>query len=68
VTNWLKDEHMLPLIIPDARIFAYNWNADTFTSTAFQGMLGHADTLLDKIMHMRDAVMMLQSALTLLFG
>lgn len=32
--NWLCDEDMLPKIIPEARIWAYNYNSNCFNDNA----------------------------------
>ena len=37
---------MLPAIIPEARIFTYNWNANYYDEAAVQSLLNHADGLL----------------------
>jgi len=51
--HWLKDEDMLPSVIPAARIFSYNWNANTFSDAAVDDLLGHANALLDKLHQQR---------------
>ncbi|KAM4068139.1 NB-ARC domain-containing protein [Hirsutella rhossiliensis] len=50
--HWLQDEHMLPAVMPQARIFTYDWNANFDRDAATQGLLGHADGLLENL-HMR---------------
>jgi hypothetical protein len=44
---------MLPSIIPQARIFTYDWNANTFSNAATEGLLDHAKTLADKLVEER---------------
>ncbi|EFY98052.2 nacht nucleoside triphosphatase [Metarhizium robertsii ARSEF 23] len=50
--HWLQDRSMLPSVIPSARIFTYDWNANFDKDAAAQGLLGHADGLLEKL-HIR---------------
>ncbi|KAH8748415.1 hypothetical protein F5883DRAFT_239074 [Diaporthe sp. PMI_573] len=50
--HWLKDRKMLPAIIPNARIFTYDWNANFHQDASAQGLLGHADDLLETL-HIR---------------
>jgi hypothetical protein len=47
--DWLRDKHMLPSSLPDARILTYDWNANYDTSASSDRFLGHADTLLDRV-------------------
>ncbi|KAJ2986541.1 hypothetical protein NUW58_g4975 [Xylaria curta] len=47
--NWLKDSHMLPSVIPNARILTYDWNANYDKTASSDIFLGHADALLDRI-------------------
>lgn len=47
--DWLRDSHMLPSHMPYARILTYDWNANYDTTASSDGLLGHADTLLDRI-------------------
>ncbi|PQE09102.1 nacht nucleoside triphosphatase protein [Rutstroemia sp. NJR-2017a BVV2] len=47
--HWLKDENMLPSILPNARIFTYDWNAGTEKHAATDTLFGHADALLYKL-------------------
>lgn len=49
MVNWLKDDDMLPARFPDARIFTYDWPANTFYDAADDDLFGHAKTLLDKL-------------------
>ncbi|KAM3077881.1 hypothetical protein ACMFMF_004300 [Clarireedia jacksonii] len=37
---------MLPAIVPEARIYTYDWDANCFQDAPVQTMLGHADNLL----------------------
>ncbi|KAH7370292.1 armadillo-type protein [Rhexocercosporidium sp. MPI-PUGE-AT-0058] len=50
--HWLQDRNMLPSVISNARIFTYDWNANFDKYAAAQGLLGHADELLEKL-HIR---------------
>jgi hypothetical protein len=50
--HWLQDSDMLPRVIPNARIFTYDWNAGFDRSPATDILLGHADALLDRL-HIR---------------
>lgn len=47
--HWLQDRDMLPRVIPNARIFTYDWNANFSHSSATDLLLGHADGLLDRL-------------------
>jgi len=47
--HWLQDHNMLPNIIPNARIFTYDWNANFDSNPATDILLGHADGLLDRL-------------------
>jgi len=47
--HWLRDLHMLPAVIPDARILTYDWNANYDTTASHDIFLGHAEKLLDHI-------------------
>ncbi|KAH7111217.1 hypothetical protein EDB81DRAFT_671605 [Dactylonectria macrodidyma] len=47
--HWLKDEDMLPRVLPNSRIFTYDWNANIDHDAATQSLLGHADKLLNKL-------------------
>ena len=49
LVHWLKDDDMLPAMIPEARIFTYDWNANTVNDAAVEDLLGHGKTLLDKL-------------------
>ncbi|RYP20805.1 hypothetical protein DL767_009390 [Monosporascus sp. MG133] len=46
VVNWLSDSTMLPAVVPEARIFTYDWDANYFENAPVQTLLGHADNLL----------------------
>ncbi|RYP53830.1 hypothetical protein DL768_001281 [Monosporascus sp. mg162] len=54
--HWLKDADMLPKVIPNARIFTYDWNAGYEKGAATDILLGHADALLHRLHVERDAV------------
>lgn len=56
LVHWLQDEDMLPRVIPNARIFTYDWNANTFSNAAVEDIFGHAKTLLLKIDQERGQV------------
>ncbi|XP_044720024.1 ankyrin repeats (3 copies) domain-containing protein [Hirsutella rhossiliensis] len=47
--HWLQDQNMLPSVIPNARIFTYDWNANFDDNPATDLLLGHADALLDRL-------------------
>lgn len=47
---------MLPAKIPNARIFTYDWNANFDQNASTQGLLGHADGLLEKLHMLRSEV------------
>ncbi|KAF2235586.1 hypothetical protein EV356DRAFT_575695 [Viridothelium virens] len=47
--NWLKDDNMLPQKLRDARIFTYDWNANTIGDPAEDTLLGHAKTLIREL-------------------
>ncbi|KAI1159455.1 hypothetical protein F5B18DRAFT_636937 [Nemania serpens] len=46
VVNWLSDKNMLPAVVPEARIFTYDWNANYFENAPVQTLLSHAENLL----------------------
>ncbi|KAI0408886.1 hypothetical protein F4802DRAFT_546886 [Xylaria palmicola] len=52
--HWLRDEHMLPSVIQNARIFTYDWNANYDTNAETQSLRGHADNLLNKLRNARN--------------
>lgn len=54
--HWLQDLDMLPSIIPNARIFTYDWNASFDRSPATDLLLGHANALLDRLRVRRSKV------------
>lgn len=47
---------MLPSVIPNARIFTYNWDMSPGRGAATDILLGHADTLLHRLHIKRDMV------------
>jgi hypothetical protein len=47
--NWLVDADMLPAVIPNARIFTYDWDANYFRDAAVETLLGHGKTLLNLV-------------------
>ncbi len=54
--NWLSDEDMLPNVIPEARVFTYDYNANYHVDAPVETLLGHADTLLKLIDYEREKV------------
>jgi hypothetical protein len=54
--HWLQDYDMLPAAIPNARIFTYDWNADTVCTAAADDLFGHANNLLCSITLERESV------------
>jgi hypothetical protein len=44
--NWISDDEMLPALVPEARIYTYDWDANCFQDAPVQTMLGHADNFL----------------------
>ena len=49
--NWLCDDDMLPNLIPQARIWAYNYNSNAFLNDAQEvDILGLGDAFLEIIM------------------
>lgn len=57
--HWLQDGNMLPSVIPDARIFTYDWNANYDHNSSADILLGHADGLLERLYIERFNVMCL---------
>ncbi len=55
VVNWLSDAGMLPRVVPEARIFTYDWDANCFEDAPVKTLLGHADTLLHLVAESRDS-------------
>ncbi len=47
--NWLSDDAMLPLVVPEASIFTYDWDANFFKDAPVKTLLAHADTLLSLV-------------------
>ncbi|KAL7942664.1 hypothetical protein V8C42DRAFT_360055 [Trichoderma barbatum] len=47
--HWLKDETMLPAVIPNSRIFTYDWSASLDRNPGTQFLLGHATDFLSKL-------------------
>lgn len=54
--NWLSDDDMLPFVIPEGRIFTFDWDSDTHIEAPVASILGQADNLLDLVTHERRAV------------
>ncbi|PHH91521.1 hypothetical protein CDD83_124 [Cordyceps sp. RAO-2017] len=52
--HWLQDRDMLPSVIPNARIFTYDWNANIDNDAAADFLFGHADALLDRLLIRRS--------------
>jgi hypothetical protein len=55
--HWLKDEDMLPKSIPNARIYTYDWNANTHAEASVDNLRGHANVLLDRLSRERKQVL-----------
>ncbi|KAK0724150.1 hypothetical protein B0H67DRAFT_640719 [Lasiosphaeris hirsuta] len=53
--NWLSDGDMLPAALPEARIFTYDWGANSFKDAPVQTLLGQAATLLGLISEARGS-------------
>ncbi len=47
---------MLPSVVKKARIFTYDWNANTYRDAAGESLLGHADGLLDELRRAKKKV------------
>jgi hypothetical protein len=47
--HWLKDEDMLPSKIRNARIFTYDWKAETILDAAQEDLKTHANSFLSKL-------------------
>lgn len=47
--NWLKDPLMLPAKLPESRILTYDWNANIVGDASQDRLLGHAETLLERL-------------------
>lgn len=45
---------MLPAVIPEARIYTYDWNANIFDHAPVQTLLDHADNFLGHIAEERS--------------
>ena len=56
VVHWLKDSDMLPAFIGDARIFTYDWNANTLDGASNQYFHSHAEQLLQRLQRGRRGV------------
>ncbi len=55
VVNWLSDTDMLPQAIPEAKIFTYDWDANSFGDAPVKTLLGHADTFLALVAESRSS-------------
>ena len=54
-TNWLCDEDMLPRILPQARIWAYNYNSNCYSDNAQEvDILGLGSSFLEILRGVRD--------------
>lgn len=53
---WLKDNNMLPSVIPDCRILSYNWSGNYAGNIAKIRFIGEADTMLNRIHEERKKV------------
>jgi hypothetical protein len=47
--HWLRDADMLPSKIRNARIFTYDWKAETILDAAQENLKAHANSLLGKL-------------------
>jgi len=56
VVNWLSDIAMLPVAVPNARIFTYNWHAEFFKDAVDLTLSNHAEGLLLDIRVLREEV------------
>ena len=45
MVNWLADADMLPAVVPTARIFTYDWDANYFRDTPVETLLGPCETM-----------------------
>ena len=54
--HWLQDEDMLPHDIPNARIFTYDWNANTYQDAEIDNIAGHSKNLLNDLKAARSDV------------
>lgn len=54
--HWLQNHVMLPSRIPYARIFTFDWNANSHSDAAIDDLLGHATSFLQQISLSRPAV------------
>lgn len=52
--NWLKDEHMLPTVVPRARIPTYDWSADIVGNPSADLFLGRAEMFLGHLLMNRE--------------
>ncbi|KEY75046.1 hypothetical protein S7711_09653 [Stachybotrys chartarum IBT 7711] len=52
--HWLQDSDMLPSVMPNARIFTYDWNANIDRDAADEGLFGHANGLLEDLHILRS--------------
>lgn len=50
-TEWLRDPQMLPQVVPNARIFTYDWEANFYRDSTDQTLREHATSLLA---HLKD--------------
>ncbi|CAH0039537.1 unnamed protein product [Clonostachys rhizophaga] len=53
--HWLQDPEMLPAVIPNSRIFTYEWNSGFDQNAAMKNMAEHADELLRQLYKLRTA-------------
>ena len=54
-TNWLCDEDMLPKVVPQARIWAYDYNSSCYSDNAPEvDILALGDTFLEILRGARD--------------
>lgn len=54
-TNWLCDEDMLPKVVPQARIWAYDYNSNCYSDNAQEiDVLGLGDSFLEMLRGAQD--------------
>lgn len=54
--NWLCDGDMLPRVIPEGRIFTFDYPANYHTEAPVETLLGHAGNLLKHLDNKRTSV------------
>jgi hypothetical protein len=54
--NWLKDDDMLPAVVPNARIFTFDYDADYYDNAPVTSLLALGDKLLQIVSNFRTKV------------